>query len=541
MPNYGQNVITNSTGIQDTTGWTVSGAAAVTGGTDAGGYCFRIDSTGSMSQELHFTIKPKTLKVSAKFYSDILDRFTPVGAYIKCTAFYEDKEPDEFYIPCNGGLYEQVSGLVNNQTVAWIILESIIGIDEQKKLQKVKIELICDNLGTYGYFDEVQVLPELPEQPALIAKNGEQIIDEYGINEDFIKPSQNLVRNSSFEILEHKLDSMGRSFIGPKHWEGPEFFFSSDTPKPVDGVYCLQMGWQAQTRATLYIVKQAEADGIAPNAWGGGNGRLSFYHQGGPIYVEVVDKNNNPVRLYEMDGEAGTLGKNIPKNDSGKWLRYSFGINTLNFPPNEKLYVKFTFYAPDNKSFAYIDAVQVEKDFTGARPSFFTPGPVEPIQINTRKVLIPYVVAATNNSFIVPSDGQTVDIIKMTAEAISMGGTVEPFRNVVYVFWTVPFHTYQHKLYEVTIRFDLWVNGNVVQSIYKKYKVKDPIEDTASGGAIINLEPNVAVYNIKLRATFNGSEPGFDGYFRVRANTAYMQATFHRIHSFTMASRKSFL
>jgi hypothetical protein len=378
MPTYGQNVVTNPTGTQGTAGWAVSGAAAVAGGTDSGGYCFRLNSTGSMSQDVTFATQPPAVKVSAKFYSTVLNNRAPVNAYIKCTAIYADADPDEFYIPCTGGIFDFVPGVVGGQNVNWAYLESIFQIDDQKTLQKITVELICSNLGTYGYFDEIQVLPQLPDKPELLANNGEQIIDDYGINQDFIKSSQNMVVNSSFE--QYTFDDAVAKYR-PVGWTGG---FVNNNITAYEGLHALELvplqvrPTDSQTVQSGYYANDPMDCGMDPKAvFGDGNGRVSFYHRGEPVklvvFVKKAGGSTPSLKLYETDVNAYTYEKSIPQN-SGAWKRYDFGVDLSNVQQGEKVYIYFQHVGNATDS-AYIDAVQFEKDFTGARASFYSSGP----------------------------------------------------------------------------------------------------------------------------------------------------------------------
>ena len=415
MPNYGQNVITNSTGIQDTTGWTVSGAAAVTGGTDAGGYCFRINSTGNMKQEVTFTTQPLQIKVSAKFYSDVLNGVAPVRAYMKCTVIYTDKEPDEYYIPCTGGIFDYVSGTVNGQDVNWVSLESSFNIDDQKTLQKVVVELVCENLGTYGYFDDIQVLPLIPDPPDLRAKNGEQIVDEYGINPDFVKASQNVVKNSSFEQFDVSTNT-------PKYWTTGTI---SEDASAFDGAYVLKLTPGQTTQQTTDA-------GVFPDSWGGGNGRLSFYHRGGAINVYIITTEGRTLPLYDKKDDPTTTVKPVARNDGG-WVRKHFGIDVSSLRANEKLLIRFT--NTDNID-AFIDAVQMEEDFNGAHPSFYTSGPLE-ATLSSFEVVSKDKIVILNNQGINPYyTKHSQNLVKNSSfEIYDMFSKYHNFNNMTPLFW----------------------------------------------------------------------------------------------------------
>lgn len=416
MPNYGQNVVINPSGYQDNIGWAMGGAAVVPGGTDSNGKCFILNYNGRMIQNITFSKQPIDIKISAKFYHSALDQISPMQAYIRCTMNYDDGEKDVHYTPCAGSFLDTVPGIVNGQNKQWVVIENICPINEQKKLINITLELICDGLSDFGYFDEIQVLPNLGETiNEIIGGDGQVIVDESGINPDFVKSSQNVVKNSSFEQLDVSTNL-------PKYWTAGA---AIEDASAFDGSHVLKL-------TPLQATQQTTDAGIFPDSWGGGNGRLSFYHRGGAIIVNVTTTEGRTLPLYDKKGDPAETVKTIARNNGG-WIRKHFGIDVSSLRENEKLLIKFT--NADNID-AFIDAVQMEEDFNGVRPSFYTSGPLE-ATLSSYEVVSKDKIIILNNQGINPYYiKHSQNLVKNSSFEIYNGlNNYHNFNNMTPLFW----------------------------------------------------------------------------------------------------------
>lgn len=98
--------------------------------------------------------------------------------------------------------------------------------------------------------------------------------------------------------------------------------------------------------------------------------RIAFHKKFGKVKVEVLDGDNAdaPWSLTDSDGNVALY---IEYDYNANWIPESYTF-TLTHGSSTKLKLKFT--NTDNAD-AYIDAVIIEPDYTGRRPSFYTDGP----------------------------------------------------------------------------------------------------------------------------------------------------------------------
>jgi hypothetical protein len=98
---YSSNKLTNGGAESGLTGWTTSGVSAVAGGT-AGSYCFRLNTTANMLQEVNAAgTQPPDYKISFDFLPEYeIEGETEVQAWVKVEHVYADGTVDAFTLPC---------------------------------------------------------------------------------------------------------------------------------------------------------------------------------------------------------------------------------------------------------------------------------------------------------------------------------------------------------------------------------------------------------------------------------------------------------
>lgn len=198
----------------------------------------------------------------------------------------------------------------------------------------------------------------------LIAKNQELFMDQYGINPDFLKRFPNKIVNSGFEHYDPVT-------MKPSYWVG-------------DGVVTAVSSWEGDVALELepgQYMEQGElyaglSAGADPAWWGFAQTRSGFKCEGGAVRVKV---------LRVSDGTPYLLTDNSdPENPvSGYYLDYPGALNweeghrTFYFQPQVgDGRVKMRFEGIDAlEENNYIDAVQMEPDFTGRWLSVYTRGP----------------------------------------------------------------------------------------------------------------------------------------------------------------------
>ena len=100
---YGDNKLVNPKADDDLTGWTVGGDVTVeAGGEGSPANCFRIGSTGNMSQSITVNPQPEDVKIMAKFLPEYPPMSSAVKTYIVCEMHYADGTKDIYSIPCVG-------------------------------------------------------------------------------------------------------------------------------------------------------------------------------------------------------------------------------------------------------------------------------------------------------------------------------------------------------------------------------------------------------------------------------------------------------
>lgn len=185
-------------------------------------------------------------------------------------------------------------------------------------------------------------------------KSGQNtIINKYGVDTKFIKNFRNMVNNSQFELFD-------RTTNKPLYWSGTGFV---DDSSSFFGTVSLRLEpGKAMTTAAL-INPQWYADTSVERT------RVSFYRKHGQVRVEVLLNDNFPTLLMDEQGnESGSI--TYPRTSNWHNSRANFS-----FVHGDATECKIKFTNVDAVEPAYIDAVQLEPDFTGFWPSFYSDGP----------------------------------------------------------------------------------------------------------------------------------------------------------------------
>ena len=178
------------------------------------------------------------------------------------------------------------------------------------------------------------------------------IVNSYGLDTNFIKSYKNLIRNSQFEVF-HSATKIA------DYWTGgtvspDSSFFGTVSMKLLPTETCITSGYEINPQ-WYNSIKMT-------------NTRVSFYRNGGAIRVQVLDELGAPYPLLLSDGTTALV---LEAPSQAGWIdsRFSFSFK---HGAHTKCAVQITNIG-DNP--AYIDAVQLEPDYTGMWPSFYTDGP----------------------------------------------------------------------------------------------------------------------------------------------------------------------
>lgn len=186
--------------------------------------------------------------------------------------------------------------------------------------------------------------------------NGELMLDEYGIDPRFIKAFKNLVWNSSFERFDPTTKI-------PQFWTGGESTASSS----FDNTRSLKLGvgqMSEQSQSVGSFTPRPD-----PAWWNNKKTRVSFFKNGGDIQVQVFSEYD--FSPFDLTDEAGVTRAYYNTGVSSSW---DDGSYTFSFEPTKsgRVWIRFSNIGGGA---AYIDAVQMEPDFNGKYPSFYTNGP----------------------------------------------------------------------------------------------------------------------------------------------------------------------
>ena len=186
--------------------------------------------------------------------------------------------------------------------------------------------------------------------------NGELMLDEYGIDPRFIKAFKNMIWNSSFERFDPTTKI-------PQYWSGGEATASSS----FDNTHSMKLDVGQMSEQTQSI------GGYTPRPdpawWDNKRTRVSFFKKGGDVQVQVFSEFD--FSPFALTDENGTTQAYYNTGPSSNW---DDGRYTFSFEPTKSGRVWMRFSNIGGGA-AYIDAVQLEPDFNGKYPSFYTNGP----------------------------------------------------------------------------------------------------------------------------------------------------------------------
>jgi hypothetical protein len=189
----------------------------------------------------------------------------------------------------------------------------------------------------------------------IVGENNQLMLDEYGIDPRFIKAFNNMVWNSSFE----RFDSTTKI---PQYWSGGEATASSS----FDNTHSMKINVGQMSEQTQSIGNYTPRPD--PAWWDNKRTRVSFFKKGGDVQVQVFSEFDfSPFALTDEDGTTQTFYNTGP---SSNW---EDGRYTFSFEPTKsgRVWIRFSNIGGGA---AYIDAVQMEPDFNGKYPSFYTNG-----------------------------------------------------------------------------------------------------------------------------------------------------------------------
>ena len=177
-----------------------------------------------------------------------------------------------------------------------------------------------------------------------------------------LKRFPNKVINSSFEWV----NEITRE---PMYWEGGAKVTEAEAWA---GTYSIELKPGENTEQG-WIDETIHA-GANPGQWGNRQTRVSFKQKGNILRVWVKRvSDNSPYPLIDNSGETHVSGDYLDYGVSTDWPD---GYRTFYFIPVEDAgQVKICFQNVGFFGSTYVDAVQMEPDFTGMHPSFYTDGP----------------------------------------------------------------------------------------------------------------------------------------------------------------------
>jgi len=215
----------------------------------------------------------------------------------------------------------------------------------------------------YMFLDDIAVNFNLGTTKSY-GKNSEAlIIDEYGLNTNYLKNFKNMVHNSQFEAYD-------ADTLQPFYWTCSDALVKTTASAAFFATRSLQ----------IPAGQHAIYDGtgvIDPHWYDSQLTRVSFYARSGTVRVELWDYSNpgTPVR-FTLTDEAGYTGlyKDYTFADWHAGTGNSASRATVSFNPGSSTDVRIKF-SNVGVAMSYIDGVILEPDFTKAWPSMYTDGP----------------------------------------------------------------------------------------------------------------------------------------------------------------------
>jgi phage minor structural protein len=202
----------------------------------------------------------------------------------------------------------------------------------------------------------------------IAARNQAVAVDEWGLNPEFIKRFPNKILNSGFEHYFVHSGATAQYPGRPLYWAGDGV---CTTWANFEGDVSLElMAGQAIEQGMLDAANHAGAD---PAWWQSLQTRVSFRQKGAAARVWVRRVSDNlPYTLTDNSGAMPRTGAFLDFSSVDNWEN---GLRTFFFQPTAGDGRVKVCFQNIGTSPLYLDAVQIEPDFTGRWPSFYTPGP----------------------------------------------------------------------------------------------------------------------------------------------------------------------
>lgn len=184
---YGPTQVLNGTAETGTTdSWSASNVTVVACNYNSGAYCFKIATTGSLSQTIAtLTSSYYQIKVSCWFYT-AANITSLTKAHINVTINYSDGTKVVSKIPLEAIKYlEEGTATIEGGLVSIAYMESIIPMDIDKVVTNIVLSINTASLGSSLYIDEIQLCQALGSEK-MQDSTGTTIYDENGINMDYL-------------------------------------------------------------------------------------------------------------------------------------------------------------------------------------------------------------------------------------------------------------------------------------------------------------------------------------------------------------------
>jgi hypothetical protein len=202
----------------------------------------------------------------------------------------------------------------------------------------------------------------------IIGANQETALDEWGVNPDFVKRFPNKILNSGFEYYKPGAAPTERYPGTPLFWEGAGV---CTTWANWEGDISLELGAGGYVEQGMFNAENHA--GADPAWWQSVQTRVSFRQKGAAVRVWVKRVSDGVAyTLIDNSGETPVSGTYL---DYGAAPNWEDGFRTFYLQPSPgDGRVKLCFQNMGATE-VWLDATQMEPDFTGLWPSFYTPGP----------------------------------------------------------------------------------------------------------------------------------------------------------------------
>jgi hypothetical protein len=201
------------------------------------------------------------------------------------------------------------------------------------------------------------------------------MIDEYGIDSTYLRWFPNMCFNSGFDNCE-----ILNTHIMPTYWitsegDSPSRNWSTDASRWMGNrSLMLNNGDSAWNNPATAPINTSYYSSVY------GNARVSFYTKGGNVTVEAFTVTGGAKDATHVQLSTGGVSwvNSLTTSSNSNWSpssRFNFIANTSGV---SQWVLQFT---NNSGSAAYIDAVQIEPDWTRNRPGLYTDGPNSEIYI----------------------------------------------------------------------------------------------------------------------------------------------------------------